>query len=153
MPNERRTHTYNPAQVSVAIGSHLVEGFAEGTFINATYRDPLWTYHRGLSSGARVRNPNRAAEITITLLQTSPSNARLQQFLSRARADQGIDYFSLLIQNNSGGESAAADTAWIMGEPAITFSNGLENREWRIETGNLLIKFDTNYQDMDGSDS
>ena len=149
----RDTRSYNPIEVSCIIGGSIIEGFAEGTFINVAYRDPLWSYQRGLSSGARIRNPNRAAELTLTLLQTSPSNAELQAYLTRARAGTGIDYFSILIRNNSGGESAAADTAWIMGEPALTFSNNLENREWRIETGNLLIKYDTNYSVLSGSDN
>ena len=108
--------------------------------------EPAITYHRGQSSGAYVVNTNRSAVITLTLLQTSPSNDRLQLYLDRLRAGETNFSFNFLIQNNAGGESCSAQACVVETEPALTYSSsGIENREWRILSGNCLIKHATSY--------
>ena len=143
------TRNYDPTKVSALIGEHKVVGFDPGQFIQVTMENDLYTFHPsiGPDHGMRVKNPVLQATVTLTLQQTSPSNQRLQQYLTNARNDSGQDSFSLLILNNGGAEEARADSAWIKKEPDLNFSGGgnTESRVWMIETGSLILKFNTDY--------
>ena len=133
--------TYDPEQVNVIVSGQSLEGFAEGSFITAQMTSQLWTYHKGRDSrdGARVKDPNLHGNITFLLLQTSPSNNTLQNFIGNAR-NRDSDAFTLYIINSEGGEEVRAEVAWIVGEPQLVMIKaGLEARQWTIESGDLRI--------------
>ena len=142
---ERETRSYDPSKVSVIIGGEIILGFVASKFITVSFAEAALTYTAGLSSGAISRNPNRQGSFMIELLQTSPSNDHLQQYISRARNDEDGWYFSVLILNNRGGEIASADSAWITKEPDLEFSKVAGSKKWSIQTGNLFLDLSANY--------
>ena len=149
MADERKTYIYEPSRVSVVAGGTAITGFAQGTFVRASYDEDAVTFQPGLAHGAATLNPNRSGSISFTLLQTAEANAVLQVYASRVRARQSGWYFPVLILNNSGGESVSADAAWIVKEPEVTFAQEAgETREWQIKTGNLRLTLSTEYEVM-----
>ena len=149
---ERRVTTYKPEQVSVIVGSHIVTGFARGSFIDVSYNNDAASYQAGLVNGAVIVNPNREGQIRLTLLQTSTSNSHLQTYISRLRNGASeVFYFNLYVINNSGGELASADAAFITTEPNLSFSDGLTNRAWTIKTGNLTLSLNSSYPEISGT--
>lgn len=148
---EQKTFLYDPKKVSVIVGGSALNGFVKDSFVTASYDENAINYSQGLVHGAVVLNSSREGSVSFKLMQTSESNKELQKYASRARARRGVFYFTLLIINNSGGELASADTAWIMKEPNLDLSNpGLRDRTWNIKTGNLTMTFDTEYEVIDG---
>ena len=136
---------YDPTLVSVIIGSQAITGFAEGTFVTAGYEENAIDYTQGLANGAVTLNPSREGNLKFTLLQSSSSNAYLQIYASRLRDRRGVFYFPFLVINNSGGELASGDAAWIIKEPEVSLADKMLSREWVIKTGRLTLKHNSNY--------
>ena len=148
---------FDPTKVSILVGAHKVIGIVPGTFIEIAMKSDHWTYHKSGdgSPGLRVKDPDKSATVTLTLMQNSDSNRRLQKYLTNSRNDSGQDSFSLSIVNNQGGESAHADVCWVMKEPDLGFSGGGDgtDRVWTLETGNMNLKLDANYTENPNQDN
>jgi len=130
---------YDPAQNSLIMGGQIMEGFAEGTFINITRNADSFSLVIGADgSGTRTKSNDRSGKIAITLQQTSPSNDVLQGFLTADELNNG-GQFTALHKDNSGRTVNAAETAWVMKPPDQGFAKEAENREWVIETDNLEV--------------
>ncbi len=125
--------TYNPKQVTMAYGSHIVTGYAEDSFITV---EPMGN---GTSSkvgcdGEVVRSidPDGRFSVKITVLQNSPTNAYLQQVYDKDRTT-GDEIQPLLVKDIKGNTSFSADKAWVA--KPMSFARGKEagNVEWTLE--------------------
>lgn len=129
--------TYSPVDVDASILGIDVEGFSSDTFINITPDNPTFTYRRAMD-GSTVATMNRYSTytVTLTLHQSSPANTWLH-LLYGIFKEQGIQFIMpVLIKDKSGTTSFFATDCWFDLEPSTTFSNKVENTEWRIKCNN-----------------
>jgi hypothetical protein len=125
--------TFDPGKVIVTFAGNLITGFAAGTFISAERAEDTFSAEAGASGEvARVRNRNKLGTVTLTLMQTSPSNDVLS---AQAKRDElsGTGAGSLLVKDLGGTTLIASPSAWIKKPPAVEFAKELSNREWVLE--------------------
>lgn len=135
--------TYSPEDVVLVIAngefSHVLNGFADGTFVNITREVPASTLYVGSDlSNARVVRANKASTVTVSLHQASESNDVLSQLLTNDEISRDNTWlFSLTIKDNTGRSLYFSPQAFISQEPDRTFSTGIENRDWGIQCVSL----------------
>lgn len=127
--------TYDPKMVSIAWGSIIISGYADGTFVNVTRSSEAFTKKRG--AGGDVERVNKNAfdhTVEITLLQTSSTNTALSAALA---ADQlgNVGVLPLTIKDLNGQTLFTAPQAWISQDPALEDGDDTTNRTWTFETG------------------
>jgi hypothetical protein len=122
--------TVDPQQVNVSIGGNIITGFADGTFLNVERDEDTWNKVVGADgSVARSKSANKAATLTLTLLQTSPSNDILSA-LAALDEETGDAEIPIIIKDNSGTTLVSAPESWIQKPPAIVYGKEVQNREW-----------------------
>ena len=131
--------TYNPKEVLVSFGSHIVSGYAEDSFITIDPSGDGITKKVGCD-GEIVRsvNPDDTGVIKLTVLQTSDTNSWLQQRVNQDRTN-GEGMFPVLIKDLKGGMIASTDAAWATRFASRGFGRESANREWEIHTGSLNL--------------
>lgn len=122
-------NTYDPRDVMVVVNGTVLTGLAEGTFVTAEKASENYVKYVGAQGEvARSRNADPTGTITVTLAQTSPSNALLNN-LARSR-----EIFSaFVIDRNSQQVQAGGSTCWIQKQAPISRGAEIETREWVIE--------------------
>ena len=148
--------TYNPKEVTIAAGSHIVTGFAGGPLANAARNlgmtvygcDPFISIEAngdGITKkvgcdGEIVRavSPDNTFKVNITLLQTSDSNTFFSEMCDRD-LDTGDGMFPLLIKDLKGGLVFSTEAAWCMKKAAVTRGKETNNREWELDTGDAVF--------------
>ena len=131
--------TYNPKQVTVAAGSHIVTGFADDSFITIEPNGDGITKKVGCD-GEIVRSvsPDGTYKVKIALLQTSGSNSFFSQKVDQDM-DTGDGLFPLLIKDLKGGLVFSTEAAWCIKKAPVTRGKESNNREWEIETGEAAL--------------
>lgn len=133
------TATFDPRNVSIIIGSHVVGGFADGTFITVERSTPTWSKQIGASGeSVRIKSNDRSGKITLTLQQTSLSNDVLDGYrMADELKNAGKFPF---IMNEAGGASLAEGTeTWVLQPPNLEYGKDLGTRQWVLETGDLFM--------------
>ena len=131
--------TYNPKEVTVACGSHIVTGYADDTFISIEANGDGITKKVGCDGEiVRAVSPDNTFKITLTLLQTSDSNAWFSQMCDRDR-DTGDGMFPILSKDLKGGLVFSTEAAWCTKKASITRGKESSNREWEIDTGDAVF--------------
>lgn len=129
------TAQYDPKAITLSLnsailGAHTVTGYQDGTMIVAERTDDLNMMTPGAQGDTAItmkRNEN--GTVTITLLQTSPTNAYLSQIANIDRqSGQGV--VSLAIKDHESGTTAGASTAKLQKHANIEYSNEATTREW-----------------------
>ena len=134
-----KINTYNPKEVTVACGSHIVTGYADDTFISIEANGDGITKKVGCDGEiVRAVSPDNTFKITLTLLQTSDSNAWFSQMCDRDR-DTGDGMFPILIKDLKGGLVFSTEAAWCTKKASITRGKESSNREWEIDTGDAVF--------------
>lgn len=130
-----RIRTYNPKQVIVTLGGHIVSGYAEDSFVSIEGNGDGITRKVGCN-GEIVRSvsPDRTFNVKISLLQTSETNSWLQNMQS-LDIDTGEGMFSIEVKDLRGGTLFFAADAWIVKPAARGYGRESSNREWDIQTG------------------
>ena len=136
--------TYDPSAVSMFYGEILMSGFAQDAAITVEHDEDDWTLVTGVDGeGTRSKTSNRSATITVSLMQSSETNA----LLSAARAADvntpgGVGGKPLLIKDNSGptpGQTLfSAESCWIQKPPTAELNREATTREWTFRTDNLV---------------
>lgn len=128
-----KVSTYSPKQVTIAVGNHIVTGYAEDSFISV---EPMGN---GTSSKVgcdgevtRSIDPDERFTVKITVAQNSPTNTYLQKMYDLDRKT-GDGLFPVLIKDLKGETNFSAEQAWVT--KPMTFSRGKEagDVEWNIE--------------------
>ena len=131
-------NTYNAGEVSVIVGSRVLTGLAEGSFVNVTRNeDPFTDPQIGVRGEAtRSKTNNKSGTIEITLQQHSPDNAYLQQLVNTdENTGQGI--VPVKIMDQSGTFVAIGTESYIKKPADMDFSRDAGERTWTIAVPNL----------------
>lgn len=137
--------SYSPEDLIVIIQhpdfSHQITGFVEsGTFLSfdrSVDRATLVSAVDG-THAARVLRRNKAGTITLSLMQTSESNDVLTRIgILDEEAHSNKYLFSILIKDSSGRTVMSASQAFLGNDPTVSFSDGIENRDWTITVAQL----------------
>lgn len=137
--------SYSPEDVIVLIQhedfSHQVTGFVEsGSFLSferSVDRATLASSVDG-NHAARVLRRNKAGTLTISLMQTSESNDVFTRIGILDEESHSNKYlFSILIKDMSGRTVMSASQAFLGNDPAVSFSDGVETRDWTITVARL----------------
>lgn len=130
-------NTYNPKEVAIIVGGNIIDGFADGTFINVERDEDSYTLQVGSDGEAtRSKNNNLSGTVTLTLRQGSPSNAILSALAQQDELN-GSGIVPLLVKDNSGSSIHSAETAWIQKPSAAEYGRESGSREWVIRTDRL----------------
>ena len=127
--------TYNPKEVSIALGTHIVTGYADDSFVTIDPNGDGVTKKVGCD-GEVVRSisPDATYIVKVVVLQQSDTNSFLQNRLSQDRKD-GTGTFPVLIKDLKGGMVFSADVAWPVRSASRGYGKESANREWEIQTG------------------
>lgn len=94
--------TYNPKEVIVTCGTHIVTGYADDSFISIEPNGDGITKKTGCDGEiARSISPDNTYKVKLTLLQTSDSNSYFSGMVDLDR-DTGNGLFPILIKDLKG---------------------------------------------------
>lgn len=131
--------TYDPSKVSIIVGSIAVIARGEATFIKAARDED--GFMKKMSSdglGTRIKNPNQAGTIEITVLSSSPSNDALQaQALQDEQAGTGV--VAVTIEDQTGTALASCEQGWIRKIPDLERAKEIGDVTWIIDTTKLTL--------------
>lgn len=131
--------TYNPKEVVVACGTHIVSGYADDSFISIEPNGDGITKKVGCDGEiARSISPNNTYKVKITLLQNSDSNSFFSNIADYDRAT-GNGLFPVLIKDLRGGLLFATEAAWVIKKSPATRGKETNNREWEIDTASAVM--------------
>jgi hypothetical protein len=131
--------TYNPKEVVVACGTHIVSGYADDSFINIEPNGDGITKKVGCDGEiARSISPDNTYKVKITLLQNSDSNSFFSNIADYDRAT-GNGLFPVLIKDLRGGLLFATEAAWVIKKSPTTRGKETNNREWEIDTASAVM--------------
>lgn len=131
--------TYNPKEVVVACGTHIVSGYADDSFINIEPNGDGITKKVGCDGEiARSISPDNTYKVKITLLQNSDSNSFFSNIADYDRAT-GNGLFPVLIKDLRGGLLFATEAAWVIKKSPAARGKETNNREWEIDTASAVM--------------
>lgn len=131
--------TYNPKEVVVACGTHIVSGYADDSFINIEPNGDGITKKVGCDGEiARSISPDNTYKVKLTLLQNSDSNSFFSNIADYDRAT-GNGLFPVLIKDLRGGLLFATEAAWVIKKSPATRGKETNNREWEIDTASAVM--------------
>jgi hypothetical protein len=129
-------YTYSPEDVSVSIGSIIVSGYSEGTFVTVEREEDSFTKVVGADGEVtRSKNANKSGTLTLTLKGSSASNDLLSALASKDEID-GSGVAAVMVKDNSG-TTVCAGKGWIRKKPAAEFAKEVGDREWTLDVGTL----------------
>lgn len=129
MTNKFSVKTYNPSDVICDIGGYQLTGWDA---IVISRGGPSFVTVKGIrGKHTRVANKDTSATITISLIQTSPSNDVLSR-IHELDIQNGTGRMMIMLKDNSGRSVFSSNEAYIVGYPEATFSGDFEMRMWTI---------------------
>lgn len=134
-----KVRTYNPKEVTIACGSHIVTGIADDSFVSIEANGDGITKKIGCDGEiVRAVSPDNTYKVKISLLQTSDSNAYFSNMFDVDR-ENGEGLFPVLIKDLKGGLVFSTEAAWVIKRSAVTRGKDSNNREWEIDTGDATF--------------
>lgn len=128
-----QVRTYDPKRVIITIGSHTVTGYGEDTFVSVEPEGDGTAAIAGADGEvARALNHNPLHTVTITVLQTSPTNDYLSRLLALDRASGGRGVVPMQIRDLIGTTVIAGSQAWVVNTPSVEYGNEVGEREWEL---------------------
>ena len=115
--------TYNPKEVIVTCGTHIVTGYADDSFISIEPNGDGITKKTGCDGEiARSISPDNTYKVKLTLLR-----------------DTGNGLFPILIKDLKGGLVFSTEAAWCVKKAPVTRGKETNNREWELDTGDATM--------------
>lgn len=134
-----KVRTYNPKEVTIACGSHIVTGIADDSFVSIEANGDGITKKIGCDGEiVRAVSPDNTYKVKISLLQTSDSNAYFSNMFDVDR-ENGEGLFPVLIKDLKGGLVFSTEAAWVIKRSSVTRGKDTNNREWEIDTGDATF--------------
>lgn len=131
----QRIRTYNPKEVTISCGSHIVTGYADDSFITIEPNGDGITKKVGCDGEiARAVSPDNTYKVKIVLLQTSDSSSFFSKMADLDR-DTGEGMFPILIKDLKGGQVFSTEAAWVVRKSPVNRGKDTNNREWELDTG------------------
>ena len=122
-------NTYSPYDVQCTLGGYSLAGWEEVSISRSVQGFRSIRGIRGKNT--RVRNVDSSATISISLIQTSPSNDVLST-IHTMDMQRGTGRLAITLKDKSGRSLFHSDEAYITGFPESVFTNGIETRIWTI---------------------
>jgi len=130
---------FDPKDVEIIFQGVVLSDWAQ-EFIEARFSKPLYRMVKGCDGdSARIRNGNRAGLVKVSLLQSSPSNNTLSEFLLLDELTGFTNTGPLLVRDKGGGTLALGTSAFIENVPPITFGVTSKTRTWTFVCDNLIM--------------
>ena len=127
--------TYDPKKVLISLGAHTVTGYSDGGFISIEAGGDGISKKVGCDGEVtRSIDPDWTANVTITLMMTSPTVAWCHQQYVKDR-DTGEGTFQILVKDLKGGLVFSSEDAWIVKPPTRDFDKEAPDREIEINCG------------------
>lgn len=131
--------TYNPKEVTIALGNHIVTGYAEDSFVTIDPNGDGVTKKIGCDGEiARSISPDDTYIVKISVLQTSDTNSFLQQKLA-LDLKTGDGMFPILVKDLKGGMVFSSEAAWPIRAASRGYGKEAGNREWELHTGSGIL--------------
>ena len=128
--------TYDPRQIMMSLGSHVVSGYSDGTFLTIEAHGDGISKSVG-ADGEVIRSidPDETATVTITVQYGSDTYKFAKQQYDMDRITHGDGMFPVLIKDLKGNLVFSAEEGWIDNSPSTEFGKEASDREIVIETG------------------
>jgi hypothetical protein len=128
--------SYDANQLSVVFGVSPIVGFATDTALTIETEDAQYKYSRDLHGNVtRYRVNNHSAKITLTLTQSSRSNALLSNYVELDnQSNAGV--FPIYIKDSNSTTLFSSDSASVIQVPTNEYGEEEKNREWLIMATN-----------------
>lgn len=127
--------TYNSKKITIGLGTHMVSGYADDSFVTITPSGDGITVKQGCD-GEYVRSvsPNNTFLVKLELLHYSATNSFLQNKYNQDQKD-GTGTFPIIIKDITGGMLFNASEAWVTKPAERGYGKEANNRSWEIQTG------------------
>ena len=130
---------FDPSQVSIVFAGIPLSGFADGDFVVIEANEDSFSLAMGTDGeGTRSKSNNRSGRVTISTMQSSDVNLQLSTLHNADILGQGDGVGPLQVKDNSGTSLYVAQNAWITRPPGSTFSRTAQQRQWIIESEELV---------------
>ena len=131
--------TYFCKDVLIAMGNHIVSGYADDNFVNYEKNGDGTTTKVGCD-GEVVRSidPDRSYIVKLSLLHTSRTNAFLQSKYEQDQID-GTGFFPVMIKDLRGTVLFQSDYGWVAKPANRSFGKVAPNTDWEIQVGEASI--------------
>lgn len=130
---------YDPKAVTIVYAGQIMTGYDDGTFVTIERNNDMWALKMGADGiGTRAKSNDKSGKVTLTLMQSSPSNDVLSG-LAIADENTGAGAAPLLVRDGSGRTVATAAAAWVTKVPSAEFGKEVANRVWILESDNLQL--------------
>ena len=128
--------TYDPTEVIINFGGNIIDGYAEGTFVEITGGDADGFQRQVGADGevARRFSADNTHTITITLMQSSLCNNILSSIRDEDKQTRK-NIQPLTITDRNGETVVFWPEAWIHGDPPWAYAKEFTDRVWVIDTG------------------
>lgn len=127
--------TYDPKKVVIALGNHMVTGYADDSFLTIEHNGDGIVHKVGCCGEiARAITPDDTSKIKLSLLQMSDTNSFLQNAYNGDRKT-GEGMFSILIKDLRGGVVFQSEACWVIKSTSRGFGKDTNSREWELNTG------------------
>lgn len=121
------------------VGGKIMSGFSDGTFIRVIRNEQSWNLKVGVDGeGTRARNNNQSGRFEIELMQSSPSNDVLSDYIQLDESS-GTGAVPVLMKDNNGTTIASCLTGWVQKWADSDYSKEVSVRKWIIETDQLIV--------------
>ena len=135
--------TYDPKAVAMVFDGQIIDGFADGTFVEVERNSDTWTLQMGADGDAtRSKSNDRSGQIRFTLRQNAPANAVLSAAAQRDELNNTGLTSSTVVDANSG-DIHSAPTSWVKKPAAAPYAKEAGDRQWIVETDELDTTFGT----------
>lgn len=132
--------TYSPEDVVILLGGvYPLDGVVAGTFIEVSRESS--TFETSVTADGRVSRTHISDpthNVTISLASTADSNSILSTLSSTDNLLQSV-IVPLFVKDGLGGTMFYAPSCWIEKIPSVSFSEGVEVREWTIKTAGGVL--------------
>lgn len=131
--------TYNPAKVTISVGSKIVILRGESVFVKASRnKDAVGLKMSSDGIGTRVIDPDHSGRIEVTLVGSSPSNDDFQE-IAQQDEDTNDGVVPVTVEDTTGTALASCQQGWVVKIPDLEKAKEMGEVTWIIETDNLEL--------------
>jgi len=132
--------TYDPEKVIITFGKAILHGFIDGDYVKGSFDEERYFKLRGVDGEAsRSRNPSRAGNVEINLMQTSSANRVLSNLLFTAGRTDITKPVPFSIVDLSGKSLLFSSKSWIKSTPDFSFGMEVGECKWIFDCADLEV--------------
>jgi len=141
---------FDPKQFVISFAGVQMEGFSESTMCKFEFSGASFDDVVGVDGEVtRVKSMDRRATLTVSLMQTSPTNDLLSAIYNASRAGvNGADVGALRVEDLNGRLVIAGAEAWISDTPKPTYGKSAGEYEWTLRIANCDAFFGGSRHDL-----